>query len=80
MARALDHGLRSVPGVQILYPVQANGVFFRMPQPWIDGLHQRGWHFYTIADGERLMCSWDTQPADITALVNDLRAVASGGR
>jgi threonine aldolase len=74
MAQLLERELRSA-GHPILYPVQANAVFVRMSQHWIEAMHQRGWHFYTIADGERLMCSWDTQPEDIAAFVRDLRAV-----
>jgi threonine aldolase len=77
MARRLERELRAIPSVQVLYPVEANAVFVAMPRPWIDELHRRGWHFYTIADGERLMCSWDTQEADIAAFVKDLRDLAT---
>ncbi len=78
MARALETRLRGVTGVRVVYPVQANAVFVQMPQSWADGLRRRGWHFYTIAGGERLMCSWDTEAGDVTALVKGLRAVAAG--
>jgi threonine aldolase len=78
MARFLEAQLRSLPGVRILYPVQANAVFVQMPPAWADGLHRRGWHFYTIAEGQRLMCSWDTEETDIAAFMNDLRLVAAG--
>ena len=78
MARALAEGLRGLPGVQILYPVEANAVFVALPRAWAEGLHRRGWHFYGIAGGERLMCSWDTEPADVAALLHDLRALAAG--
>jgi len=77
MARRLEHELRQVPGLRVLYPVQANGVFLAMPARWRAALHERGWHFYAIADGERLMCSWDTQAEDIAAFVADLKAVAA---
>jgi threonine aldolase len=77
MARLLERELRGVPGLDILYPVQANAVFVGMPGRWAASLRERGWHFYTIAGGERLMCSWDTEPADVAALVKDLRAVAA---
>lgn len=77
LAGLLERELRGVPGVRVLYPVQANAVFVRMPQRWAEGLRRRGWHFYAIAGGERLMCSWDTEAADVAALVNDLRAVAA---
>jgi threonine aldolase len=56
--------------------VQANGVFVQMPERRIQGLHEKGWHFYGIADAQRLMCSWDTQKEDIAEFVSDLRAVA----
>lgn len=74
MARHLEQALR-VLDVPIVYPVQANAVFVRLSSAWTHALHQRGWHFYTIANGERLMCSWDTQPEDIDAFVTDLRVV-----
>lgn len=76
MAQSLERELRAFAEIRILYPVQANGVFVQMPARWSQALHERGWHFYTIADGERLMCSWDTQPEDVAAFVRDLRAVA----
>jgi threonine aldolase len=76
MARLLEKKLRGIPGVDVLYPVRANAVFVRMHTGWVAGLHRRGWHFYTIAGGERLMCSWDTEEADVNAFVSDLRALA----
>jgi threonine aldolase len=78
MARQLEAEVRRVPGVRVLYPVQANAVFVTMPPGWADGLRRRGWHFYSIAGGERLMCSWDTEAADLGEFLNDLRAVAGG--
>jgi threonine aldolase len=78
LARLLEEGLRGLPGVRIVYPVQANSVFVQMPPGWAEELHRRGWHFYTIAGAERLVCSWDTQPGDVTAFLQELRAVAGG--
>jgi threonine aldolase len=76
MARKLAEALQGVPEIRVLYPVQANGVFVSMPERLNHALHARGWHFYTIADGERLMCSWDTQAGDIEQFVADVRAAA----
>jgi threonine aldolase len=76
MARRLEAEMRAFAQVRILYPVEANAVFVQLPPGWAVELHRRGWHFYTIAEGERLMCSWDTEAADLAAFVNDLRAVA----
>jgi threonine aldolase len=78
MARLLEAGLRALPGLRILYPVQANAVFVDLPPAWAEGLHRRGWHFYTIAGGQRLMCSWDTEASDVAAFVRDLREEAGG--
>ncbi len=78
LARRLETELRNLDGVSILYPVQANAVFVLMPHSWAAGLHQRGWHFYTIAGGERLMCSWDTEETDVDAFFSDLREVIAG--
>jgi threonine aldolase len=78
MARRLEAALRGLPRVAILYPVQANAVFVRLPPGAAEGLRRRGWNFYTIAGGERLMCSWDTEPADVDALVKDVAAAAGG--
>jgi threonine aldolase len=75
MARRLEKALRGLPGLRVLHPVQANAVFVQMPRPWVEGIHRRGWFFYTIAGGERLMCSWDTEEGDVDAFLRDLHAV-----
>ncbi|MBI5834364.1 MAG: low specificity L-threonine aldolase [Armatimonadetes bacterium] len=77
MAAELEAGLRAIDGVGFLFPRQANSVFVQLPERAIDSLHQLGWHFYTFigAGGARLMCSWDTQPEDVAALLADVRQV-----
>ncbi len=76
MAQRLADGLRDCPGITLLYPCQANAVFVDLPAGVGEALHQRGWHFYTFigSGGARLMCSWDTQPEDVDALLADVRA------
>lgn len=65
-----------LPGVEILFPVEANAVFLRLPQEPAARLRARGWRFYTfIGNGARFMCSWATTEADIQALTADLRDV-----
>ena len=73
-AALLDTQLRGLPGVRILYPRQANAVFVDMPGPVLDGLHERGWHFYADVGpgGARLMCSWDSTAEDVEAFVRDV--------
>jgi threonine aldolase len=82
MATRLATGLRTVPEVEILYPVQSNAVFAKMPAAATKKLHERGWHFYTgvITPGEsRLMCSWDTTTEDVDTFVSDLREFSKPG-
>jgi threonine aldolase len=79
MARRLDTAIKDIPGVKVAYSVDTNAVFARMPDPVIDGLHQRGWKFYTHIGGweeSRLMCSWDTTEADVDNFAADLRDLA----
>jgi threonine aldolase len=73
-AALLETKLRGLPGVHILYPRHANAVFVDMPQPVLDGLHERGWHFYADVGphGARLMCSWDSTKEDVEAFVRDV--------
>jgi threonine aldolase len=76
MAALLESRLTALPGVKLLFPRQANGVFAELPPAAIAALRARGWLFYTFigAGGCRFMCSWDTQPEDVEAFAADLRA------
>lgn len=75
MAARLAAGVGAVEGVVIVHPVEANGVFARLPRPAIDTLLRDlpGDHpFYIWDDSEdtiRWMCSWDTTPEDVDALI-----------
>ncbi len=74
LARQLADNLGKIPGVQILYPVDANAVFARLPDKLKTGLKSRGWQFYSfIGGGSRLMCSWATTQADVDAFCTDAR-------
>jgi threonine aldolase len=77
MAQRLARELTAFPALRVLAPVQVNAVFVELPPAVAQGLFARGWHFYAMIGehGYRLMCAWDTQPADIAAFVTDLRAV-----
>lgn len=78
MAHRLSEGLAGIPGVRLMFPTQANGVFASLPQEVQAGLHARGWHFYTFigAGGCRFMCAWDTTPERVDALLADIRDLA----
>ncbi|HWA85821.1 MAG TPA: low specificity L-threonine aldolase [Opitutus sp.] len=77
-ARRLADGLRSLPGLRLLFEPEVNGVFVEMPPAVYGALTARGWHFYKfIGDhGYRLMTSWATTDADVDAFIADARAVA----
>jgi threonine aldolase len=78
LARRLSDALGNLPGVQILYPVDANAVFAKLPDKMKAGLKERGWVFYSfIGGGTRLMCSWRTTEADVDAFVKDAAELAS---
>src|SRR5580765_3403014 len=47
MAARLETALRQLPQIEIAFPVQSNGVFAKLPLRVVEGLHQRGWKFYT---------------------------------
>ena len=78
LARRLETELRAFKELRFPYPVESNAVFVQMPEAWTGELHARGWFFYTIAGAQRLMCSWDTEPADIAAFIAALREVGAG--
>ncbi|HEX8464620.1 MAG TPA: low specificity L-threonine aldolase [Abditibacterium sp.] len=75
MAQLLETQLRAaLPDLTILFPRQVNSLFVSLPPAVEAAMHARGWRFYNFigAGGCRLMCSWDTRPEDIEALVGDL--------
>ncbi len=67
MARLLEQLLRRVPEVEIVYPVEANGVFARIPHRAIAALLKR-YFFYVWNEKQsvvRWMCSFDTTEQDV---------------
>ncbi len=81
MAARLEAGLRSLPGINVLFPRQANAVFATLPAGVPEALWQRGWLFYTFigAGGCRLMCAWDTTETDVDAFLADVTALLPAG-
>jgi len=74
-ARQLAEGLKSIPGITLAHPCQANAVFLQLPPAVAEGLRSKGWHFYTFigSGGARLMCSWETRQEDVEAFISDTR-------
>lgn len=59
-----------------IFPVQSNAVFLRLPPEAMEQLKARGWRFYTfIGDGARFMFAWDSDPAVVRLLCDDLASV-----
>ena len=78
-ARRLQEQIAGVPGLEIMFPVQANAVFVRMVDERMAALRDRGWRFYTfIGGGARFMFAWDAEPQRVDELAADLRQIASG--
>jgi threonine aldolase len=79
MARLLEEGIAAIDGVEVVYPVDANGVFAHLARPAIDALTAAlpGEHPFYVwdedADVVRWLCSWDTTEEDVDGLLAALR-------
>ena len=74
-ATMLARELSGLPEVEIVYPVQANAVFARLPRHTI--ARARDEVFFYVWDDDscvvRLMCSYDTTESDVERLVGAIR-------
>ncbi|RLE23024.1 MAG: threonine aldolase, partial [Acidobacteria bacterium] len=79
MARLLADMVRDVPGVTIAWPVEANGVFARIPKAVIPELQKQ--FFFYIWDEEkgivRWMCSFDTKETHVRAFAEAVRKICT---
>lgn len=68
MARVLEQELKKSPGVRIVWPVEANGLFAQIPRAAIGKIMQRYFYYPWIEDEciVRWMCSFDTTEQDVT--------------
>jgi threonine aldolase len=67
MARLLEQEVRRISRLKIEYPVEANGVFARIPREAIAKIQER-YFFYVWNEEEsvvRWMCSFDTTEEDV---------------
>lgn len=79
-AARLAAQVQGLPGVALMFPVQANAVFLQAPTTVLTGLRERGWLFYTfIGGGARFMFAWDAQEIRVNALAQDIRQLAQCG-
>jgi threonine aldolase len=74
-ATSLAHRLTAEVDMSPVYPCDASAVFLRMPNPLVQRLYARGWHFFKFVEPDvyRLMCSWATTESDIDDFVTDVR-------
>ena len=71
-ADALSAGLGALAGVEVLYPVEANEVFVRMPPPLADGLKEAGYEFHLwpgSVDHYRLVTCFATRVDEVNAFL-----------
>jgi threonine aldolase len=82
MAQRLAKGIATVPGVRLMFPIEANAVFAEVPVETLAALRTEGWRFYTFIGegGCRLMCAFDTAPETVDRLVADMRRLAGRKR
>jgi len=72
MARLLEKEISRIPGVKVVWKVEANGVFVQIPRHSIEEIKQ-DYFFYTWIEEEsivRWMCSFDTTEDDIHKFAN----------
>jgi threonine aldolase len=81
MARRLADGLATIPEAEIVYLVQADAVFARLPPAHVERIRQ-DWFFHTWDEAQsvvRLMTAFDTTEADVDAFLATARATATAG-
>ena len=75
MAQLLYNAVKDIPQVKVMYPVQVNGVFVKLPRNvWTE--LQKHYFFYDWDldnDVVRWMCSFDTTEQDVENFVNALK-------
>jgi len=78
VAARLSRQISGLPGLEIMFPVQANAVFVRMPDAKLAALRERGWQFYTfIGSAARFMFAWDSAPERVDVLAADIIRLAA---
>lgn len=67
--------VRVIPGVELMFPVQANAIFLQASEAVLATLRERGWRFYTFIGGAaRFMFAWDADPSRVAELIGDIHS------
>ena len=70
-AAELADGLARAGVAEVLYPVDANELFVRLPEDTLTRLEAQGFQFYRRGAGViRLVAGWNTEPADVASFVD----------
>ena len=80
MAKLLEKEVHQIPGVKIIYKVEANGVFAQIPHDAIAKIQER-YFFYVWNEEEsvvRWMCSFDTTEDDVREFAAFVRQIVVG--
>ena len=80
MARLLEKEVNRIPGVKVVWKVEANGVFAQIPRHSIEKIKQH-YFFYMWMEEEsivRWMCSFDTTEEDIREFVKIVAEAVKG--
>jgi len=76
----LEKEVRQIPGVRVVWKVEANGVFVQIPRCSIERIKQH-YFFYTWIEEEsivRWMCSFDTTEDDIRTFAGVVTEAVKG--
>jgi threonine aldolase len=76
-ARELAEGLGKLPGAKVVWPVQANEVFVKLPVKAADAMRKRGALFHTWSEADslyRFVCAFDKTAEDTAALIQAAEA------
>jgi threonine aldolase len=74
MAARIAAGLRDLPTVRLLAPIEANEIFLLLPETAMDALEADGFQFYRRTKSlARFVCRFDTTEVEADALVVALR-------
>ncbi|HTU35967.1 MAG TPA: low specificity L-threonine aldolase [Candidatus Acidoferrum sp.] len=82
MAQALEKEIRRIPQVEIVWQVEANGVFAKIPRRSAEKIKERYFFYNWMEIGDELivrwMCSFDTTEEDIREFVTVVEDAVKG--
>jgi threonine aldolase len=80
MASRLEQGLRNLPGVRLIDPVEANELFVDLPEPLVAALAAKGFDFYRWGSPtpgtHRMVTAWNTDSEAVDRVLAAAREAA----